>query len=203
MARGVNLLALALVCGLTSGCISPRSFVDPSFPTGSYQGVERLAQPLLLRVTVVFERSGTPYPRADPELRDITERTLRGSGVILPTSDASGEIKVVVNNTGDLTGAVAKGFGTGLTLGLIGSTVTDNYEMSVTLTYQGRTITRSGVQQAIRTAIGNTSLPPGVQATTTAVAFARVAESMLLRVLADMQHNGELPKSTVIQPHVS
>lgn len=123
--------------------------------------------------------------------------------MILPTSDAGGEIKVVVNNTGDLTGAMAKGFGTGLTLGLVGSTVTANYETAVTLTDQGRTITRNGMQQAIRTVIGNTRLSPGIQATTMAVASARVAESVLRRVLTDMQRNGELPKSTVMQPRAS
>ena len=203
MTRRSTVLTLALVGGLTSGCVNPRSFVDPSFPTGSYESVERLGQPLQLRVAVAFERNGSAFPRADPELRDITERTLRGSGVILPSSNGDGEIRVVVNNFVDASSAVAQGVGTGLTFGLVGSTVTDAYEMSMTVTYQGRTVRRTGMKQALRTAIGNTSLPPGVQATTTSVAFARVVESMLLRTLADMQRSGELSRSTPARPPTS
>lgn len=203
MLRRTTTLTLALFCALTTGCISPRSFVDPSFPMGRYENVERLPQPLPLRVVVAFERNGTPFPRAEPELRDITERTLRGSGVIFPNGDAEGEIRVVVNNVADRAAAVAQGAGTGLTLGLVGTTVTDAYEMSVAVTYRGRTVTRTGLKHALRTAIGNTSLPPGVEATTTSIAFARVVEAMLLRALADMQRSGDLPRPAATALRVS
>ena len=195
MMRLTALLKLVLICGLTSGCLAPRSFPDPSIPMTGYTAVERQASPIPLRVSIVFERRGEHFPRADAILQGVAERTLRGSGTILPDASAPGEIKVIVNNTGDLGDAAIKGFGTGLTFGLVGTTVTDNYEMSVTITDKGQTITRTGIRHAIRSAIGNTSLPDGVQPVSATVAFDRVVESMLLGALADMQRSGQLPRA--------
>jgi len=48
------------------------------------------------------------------------------------------------------------------------------------------------VKHALYTAMGNATLPPGVEAIPVNVAFVRVLEQMLLRALADMQRAGEL-----------
>lgn len=207
MIRRASPPMLVLLCTLTTGCLTTgwtatRSFVDPGFPPGTYESVERLPQPLPLRVAVAFQRNGEPFPRVEPELREIVERTLRASGVVVPSGSAEGEVRVVVNNVGDRAVAVAQGFGTGLTLGLVGATVTDGYEMSATVTCQGRTVARTGLKHALRAAVGNTSLPPGVEATTPSAAFARVVESTLLRASADMQRSGDLPRA-VAPPRVS
>lgn len=82
--------------------------------------------------------------------------------------------------------------GTGLTFGLIGSTVTDAYEMSVSITANGKTVNRTAVKHALHTAIGNTSVPAGLEIVPPGVAFERVLEQMLLRVLQDVQNSGEL-----------
>ena len=142
---------------------------------------------------MAFERFGKPFPRANAEIRDVTERVLRGSGVVLPRETAEGEVRVIVNNTGDLGEAFAKGFGTGLTLGLAGSTINDFYEMTLTITMQGRIVSRSGIKGGISTAIGATSLPPGVEGSNATIAVAKVLETMILTALADMQRAGELP----------
>ena len=94
---------------------------------------------------------------------------------------------MVVNNFGDRSSAAAKGFGTGLTFGLVGSTVMDFYEMSVTFTKGGQTITKSGYRGELSTTIGNASGPPGLQPLDTATAFDKVIEGMMLNALADIQ----------------
>lgn len=190
----ISIFKLVTTCILISGCISPKSFTDPQVPPISFDAVERQAEPLRLRHFVEFQRNGASYPAAHATLNAIVERTLRGSSVILPAEDGlDGEIRVTVNNIGDLGDAAARGFGTGLTFGVVGSTVVDGYEMSALLNARGRTASRSGVRHSIYTAIGNTSLPPGAELTTLDLAFQKVVESMLLRVLRDMQQRGDLP----------
>jgi len=185
-------IMLCLVA-LLSGCISPRSFVDPTYSTTKYEDIKKQSEPLKLKVSVEFEREGEPYPKADSTLRDNVERVLRASGLIIPTPDsASGEIKVVINNYGDRGAAAAKGFGTGLTFGLVGNTVIDFYEMDITITQNGKVIKRSGIKHAIHTMIGNTSAPDGVELLPPPTAFSRVVEQMLLNGLKDMQQHGEL-----------
>jgi hypothetical protein len=171
-----------------AGCISPKSFVDPSYPKVSYDELQKRPSPLKLSLTSQFQRNGEPFPRADPTLKDNTERVLRASGVILPVVDgAEGQIRVVVNNVADASAAAAKGFGTGLTFGLVGSTVTDAYEMSVTITVGTKTFTRTAVKHAFHTAVGNTSTPAGLETVPPNVAFERVLEQLIIRVLKEYQ----------------
>ena len=104
----------------------------------------------------------------------------------------NGAIRVVVNNIADRGAAAAKGFGTGLTFGLVGTTVTDAYEMAVAITANGKTVERVAVKHALHTAIGNTAIPEGLETMPPNAAFERVLEQMVLRVLQDIQSKGEL-----------
>jgi hypothetical protein len=188
-----SLVAVFVACLALTGCISSKSFVDPSFPKVAYEDVKKRSEPLKLKLSVEFQRNGQPFPRADTTLRDNAERVLRGSGVITPVSaQEDGEMTLVVNNIADRGAAGAKGFGTGLTFGLVGTTVTDAYEMSVTITVKGKTVTRTAIKHAIHTGIGNTTIPDGLEIVPLNVAFGRVVEQMLLRSLQDIQQSGEL-----------
>jgi hypothetical protein len=194
-------LAATLSCLALTGCISSKSFVDPSVQKFSYDDLTKKAEPLKLKLSVEFQRNGVPYPRADSTLKDNTERVLRGTGVITPAeSQTVGEIKVTVNNIADTGSAAAKGFGTGLTFGLAGSTVMDAYEMTISITANGKTINRTAIKHALFTAVGNTSLPPGIETVPPNVGFGRVLEQMILRALQDMQAAGELTYSIQPQP---
>ena len=186
-------IAIILSCFVLSGCISSRSFVDPSIPKVSYEDIKKRSDPLKLKLLVEFQRNGEHLPKVDSTLKDNTERVLRGTGVIVPVDDQSvGEIKVVVNNIADLGSARAKGFGTGLTFGLAGSTVADAYEMTISITINGKTISRTAIKHSLYTIIGNGTLPNGVESIPPNVAFERVLEQMILRALHEMQNTGEL-----------
>jgi hypothetical protein len=41
--------------------------------------------------------------------------------------------------------------------------VTDFYEMDVTITSGGKTVTKSGIKHALHTTIGNAATPPGLE----------------------------------------
>lgn len=196
-----TLFAVAVACTALAGCVSPQSFLDPSVPRISYADLGKRAEPLKLKLSVEFQRNGEAYPRVDPVLKDNAQRILRSTGLIVPTdSDPAGSIRIVVNNFGDLGDARAKGIKTGLTLGLAGSTVMDGYEMTVSITANGKTATRTAIKHALYTAIGNTTLPSGVEAVPPTVAFDRVLEQMLLRALQDMQKAGELTYRSYPRP---
>lgn len=193
--------AVILSCLALAGCIAPKSFVDPSVQKVSYEDLNKRIEPLKLTLVVEFQRNGQSFPKANPLLKDSAERVLRGTGIITPVNDqATGEVKITVNNIADVGAAAAKGFGTGLTLGLAGSTVMDAYEMTISITANGKTASRSAIKHALYTAIGNTTLPPGVETVPPNVAFERVLEQMILRALQDMQKTGELAHTHVPIP---
>ena len=188
----LTILLLALVVTL-SGCIAPRTIVDPTYGNTKYEDISRPSAPKKLFVSAEFQRNGEHYPKADASLKDIVERVLRASGVVSPANDAvSGEINVVVNNFGDRGSAAAKGFATGLTFGLVGTTVTDYYEMKVVIYMDGKVITKDGIKHALHTKIGMGSTPEGVEVLPVQTAFERAIEQMLLNAIRELQQSGEL-----------
>ncbi len=179
----------AVVCLTLSACISAHTYVDPQFHTTDYDQIARPAQPVPVQVNVHFERNGEAYPSADPQLRTIVERALRATAVFIPKSDTSGiaVIKVVASNIGDVGAARAKGFGTGLTFGVVGSTVNDKYEF--TCSYQdvsGKQYSNS-YHHALYTTIGKACAPVSTKPTTPILGFEEVVEDIMLTFVKDLQ----------------
>ena|ERR1700683_1437747 len=157
-----------LVCCavLLQGCISTHSYVDPQYHHANYDDLARVEPPYALSIKVQYQLNGADRPKADRSLLDHVQRSLRASGVVVPyegMGNADGEISVIVNDVGDMKAAVAKGFGTGITFGLIGSHVSDNFEVTVRLTEMG-VVTEKTYQHAILSTVGNASAPQGLTA---------------------------------------
>ena len=194
----MKLLSASLVFGvfalMLSACMSAQAVVDPAFPKVSYDDLKKRQAPLRLKLRTEFQRNGQHFPNADSTLRDNVDRVLRASGLIAPTEEGTdGELRVVVNNLADLGSARAKGVGTGLTFGLAGSTVTDNYVMILTLTNKkGAIVQKDGIKHSLHTAIGNSSLPPGLEVVPPGTAFNRVVEQMLLKALKELQESNDI-----------
>lgn len=195
-------LKVGLACVLTMflvGCISPKSYLDPTQPKLTYNDIKKTQAPVPLKLTTIFLRNGEPYPRANPTLLDNSSRILRATGIIDPDgSNSVGTITVTVNNVADTAAAAGKGFGTGLTLGLVGSTVSDNYELTMAISINNKTISKSGIQNGIYTAIGNTSIPAGAEPLTASLAFQKVLEQMILKALKEIQLDYNIPTATEI-----
>lgn len=178
---------------MLSGCMTARAVVDPTYGNTKYDDISKPSVPQEWLLLVEFQRNGQHYPKGDSTLRDIVERVLRATGVVIPTADsASGEITVVVNNFGDQGAAFAKGFATGFTFGLVGTTVTDYYEMSVEIHTNGKVIKKDGIKHALHTKIGMGSTPDGLEVLPIQTAFERVVEQMLLNAISEFQRDGEL-----------
>jgi uncharacterized lipoprotein YajG len=179
-----------------TGCISPKTYVNPNFGKTSYNDIKSVANRYNAEVQVEFQRNGKSLPAVNDEVRNHVERTLRATGVIVPSLDESAySIKVTVNNIADMSDAAAKGFGTGLTFGAVGTTVVDYYEVEIVYTDNKGNNLSKNYKHALHTTIGNEDAPfMNVAPTTTADAFGTVVEEVLLNFIADMQRDGKLTK---------
>jgi hypothetical protein len=192
-------LSPIVVAGVTffalTGCGSPpaKSFLGASFPEVGYRDLQARANPLRLHLSVEFQRNGEPFPKGDVPLKDYANRIFVNSGLILPVEEGGeGEIKVVLNNIADSGTVAAETARTGLPLWMLGKSITDVYEMSMSISTEGKAISRTGIEHSVHTAIGNMAVPEGVQSFPQGQAFGKVLEQMLLRALEDMQRSGEL-----------
>lgn len=189
------LLLVAILGTFVSGCAftTPKSFLDPGFPKVTYDEVKKRTDPLRLKIATEFRRNGKHLPQADVTLQDHAERLLRASGVVTPATDGpDGEITIVMNDIIDPATVMTKGQETALVLGLTEPVATDEYEMEVTVTRNGKTTGKHSAQHAVHSISGNATLPAGLEALPPHTAFDRVFDQMLLYTLKQMQKNGEL-----------
>ena len=187
-------LLLAFCVFTLFGCVTTKTYVDPSFAEAGYDDIKLVTNRYDCRIEIEFQRNGERLEKADKEVRNHVERTLRATGVINPSmEDIAVSIKVIVNNIADLGEATAKGFGTGLTFGAAGSLVTDYYEITISFSDGKGTELTENYKHALHTTIGNKGAPvEGVEPTTPSDGFGTVVEQVLLNFIKDMQSKGLL-----------
>jgi hypothetical protein len=106
------------------------------------------------------------------------------------TDTSLGTLAVQMDNVGDLGKAVGKGFVTGLTLGLVGSTVTDGYVMKSSYSANDGRKSEHEYQHAIHSLIGAGSTPEGVETMSPMEAAIRVVEDLIAQMLRDLKDEG-------------
>lgn len=206
--RRAVLYASVIVPLALGGCATPQtiSFLGASFPKVGYSDVRRSATPLRLKLVVEFQRNGEHFPKGDVPLRDYAAAILNDSGMI-SISDViteseereQGQVRIVLNNIADSSTVAAETSASKLPLWMVGKTITDAYEMSLFVTTAGKTVSRTGIQQAIHTAIGNMVVPEGIESFPHNKAFGKMLEQMILKALADLQKSGDL---AWLAPHI-
>lgn len=184
-----------------AGCASPRttSFLGASFPKVGYNDVRKSAKPAKLKLVVEFQRNGEHFPKGDVPLRDYSAAILNDTGLV-SISDViteseereQGEIRIVLNNIADSGTVAVETSRSMLPLWMVGKTITDAYEMSLFITAGGKTVSRTGIHQAIHTAIGNMVVPSGIESFPHNKAFGKMLEQMILKALVDLQKGGGL-----------
>lgn len=166
--RGLLLLASFT---LLSGCLTMKSYVDPALPLVSRDNVGKPARQEPLLVLFEFKTKGSLNASATSQLRPRIIAVASESGLFSSVSGTAqdgsggGQLTVVIDNVVGSENAAAKGFGTGLTLGAVGSLVTDGYLCTATFTRDGKT-TSVTLKHALHTTIGNHAGPPGLTAVT-------------------------------------
>ena len=188
-ARLSRVAAATLIFPLVlSGCVTVKSYLDPAMPTVNYEELIRPAQPLKLDVTAEFQRNGDHIERSGRLLKEKVERVLLASGVIVPTLGSRvGEIHVVLDSLEDRDMAASRGVGAGLAFGPIGSSFQYAFEMSVTITVNGKTFTHDGLRHSVIKIDGSGAAPEGVKLTTLDAAVNKIIEQMLITALKEFQ----------------
>ena len=204
----IRIAATLIVLVVSSGCVSTKSYVDPTYSKAEYGDLQSVAQQYDSNVTVQFQRNGKVFDKAHSELENHVLRSLRSTGVVNPVTDGDGtSIRVVVNNVANMGSAATKGFGTGLTLGLAGSVVTDYYEISIEFSDGNGGTIRNDYKHALHTTIGNKKAPlEGVTPTSPADGFGTVVEQTILNFVKDMQDSGlltDLGSARWMQEHLA
>lgn len=193
MKNEFKLLFVFIVILSMFGCTTTKSYVDPQYGRATYDDINRRSDPYNLKIVVEFQRNGKHLPQFDSELMGHVERVIRGTGFAVPaTQDTSGELKVIVNNIAELGEARAKGFGTGLTFGLVGSTVTDFYEMEAVLSLNDKVIKKNNYKHAIHSTVGLKEAPEGLEPMTPSAAFGKIVEQLILNFLQNIQNSEDL-----------
>jgi hypothetical protein len=193
--RGLRAVLAALVaCVFLSGCLSTRFYVDPTLPVIGSADLEAPANPQSANVLFEFRTKGNANARATNETRQFALEAVRGSGLFSDVIDgatqpADGQLKIVIDNIPVTENAAAKGVGTGLTLGLAGSMVTDGYVCTASYTAGGVT-TETTVEHALHTTIGNKGGPEGLVAVPMPQAVETLVSQMVLNALKRLGDDG-------------
>lgn len=165
-ARGLALLSCAVAL---SGCLTMNSYVDPALPHVAKADIVAPTTPRPVQVAFEFRTKGSANAAGTAELQPRVVAVAAESGLFSAVSrEAAGPdaglLTVVINNVAaEGENAAADGFGTGLTLGAVGSMVTDGYVATVTYSRGGKT-TSVDVHHALHTTIGNHAGPAGLTA---------------------------------------
>lgn len=165
--RLARLLALACVtCFALSGCITAKMYVDTALPTVAKNDITSTAQPKPVQILFEFRSKGAANARATEQIRPRIVSVAAESGLFSTVSSMpanGGVLTVTIDNVPLTDDAAAKGFGTGLTFGLVGTMVTDGYVCTASYSRDGKT-TEASVKHAIYTTIGNHDGPKGMTA---------------------------------------
>jgi len=186
-----------------SGCFTHRAYVDAKLPSVKYSDLSPLPAPAPIAVEVTFLSNGSPNEKGQDYVQQRVIKCLEGSGLFAKVdagaaSSGEGVLKIVMENIPS-SGAAGKGFLTGLTLGIVGSTVTDQYDFKAT--YQGGSGApiEKHYQHAIYTTIGHASMP-GLTPMSTEEAVNQVVEQLTLNTLQDLQRDGVLVAPPKVVP---
>lgn len=188
--RGAALLASI---ALLSGCLSIKSYVNPSLPVVGKADVPAPAEPRPVQLAFEFRSDGKSNASASSQGRPRVAAVAAESGLFATVSggpvDGGAVLTVVIDNVTEDQNAAAKGFGTGLTLGAVGSMVTDGYVATATYERDGRRYEASA-RHALHTTIGNKAGPEGLTPVTLQQGAEQVVDQLawnLLKQLADKQ----------------
>ena len=186
--RASRALAVALACLAMTGCLSAKSYVDPALPHVSKGDLVQAQQPQPVQLLFEFRTKGTANARATEQLRPRIVSVAAESGLFSTVSsdpNSGGALKIVIDNVPITDNAAAKGFGTGLTFGLVGSMVTDGYVCTATYSRNGVT-TEASAKHALHTTIGNHAGPPGLQPMDMQSAVNQVMDQLTWNVLKQL-----------------
>jgi len=198
MRRFLQLFLVALSAVLLSGCLSAKSYIDSTLPKASREDVAKIANPQPVQLLYEFRSRGTANARATDQTASHVYAAAGESGLFSEVSKTpvanEHRLSIVIDNV-PITSedeAKAKGFGTGLTFGLVGTMVTDGYVCEATYSAPGMEPVKLKFNHALHTTIGNASGPPGLTGYSPRDASLMLVDQLTWSVLRDLSKSGKL-----------
>jgi len=162
LSRGVAMFVLAWACALLTGCAS--FYVDNGLRKADSAQLIKPASPKPVQLFFNFQTKGAPNLAATEHAKAQVTELVSQSGLFSQITDAAapgvGTLEITINNVLLTDDVMAKGFVTGLTLGLVGNTVGDGYvcDLQYKPTDAGAPI-NAHVSHAIYTSLGAGASP--------------------------------------------
>jgi len=166
--RANTLIAAASLTLSLSACMTPHSYIDAKLGDTDYATLKKSIAPQPVQLLVEFQTKGVPNARVTDNVRSQVYEQVAQSGLFSQVSyspvPSGRKLSITINNVPLTDNAAAKGFGVGLTFGLVGTMVTDGYECTASYVEPGHDVVTKVVKHAIYTTIGNASGPDGLKA---------------------------------------
>lgn len=179
----LKLFVISVSALTMSGCLSMNTYVDPQYSDLSFASVE-LSTDTAYNLKTELLTNGKPNARGSKTMMEVAEKVFTKGGISLD-ENAPG-LNISCDNVADMGDAAAKGFGTGLTLGMMGSTVTDGYECTFTLDSEDGEMAKT-YKHALHSTIGNADAPiENVEAVSPIIGFEHMLEDLVIKFLMDI-----------------
>lgn len=188
---GATMIALSL-----SACMTPHSYVDASLGDPRYADLKKPATPQPIQLVVEFQTKGVTNARGTDYVRSHVYEQVSQSGlfsqVSYDTVPSGRKLLISINNMPLTDNVAAKGFGVGLTFGLIGTMVADGYECTSSYVEPGHDAITKVVKHAIYTTIGNASGPEGLKPMPIQQASDTVLRQMVGKSLEELDQSTDI-----------
>lgn len=179
--RLARFMTVAAAVVLT-GCASV--YVDGNTKEVPVSQFKKPAAPKPVQMVFEFQTKGAPNAAATNFLKAQVAEQVKGSGLFSQVSETpvpgGALLSVSINNVPLSDDAFSKGFVTGLTFGLAGSTVADGYVCTVKYLDGGQGQVTKAARHAIHTALGTGGPPAGATKMDNAEAAVRLMTKQVL-----------------------
>jgi len=187
--------AIGLALSL-SACMTPHSYVDQSLGEPHYADLKKSASPQPIQLLVEFQSKGVANARATEAVKPRVYEQVSQSGLFSQVSydpvPSGRKLSISINNIALTDNVAAKGFGVGLTFGLVGTMVTDGYICTVNYVEPKHDAVTKVVKHAIYTTIGNASGPAGLQSMPIQQASDTMIRQIVARSLEEIDQSSDL-----------
>ena len=170
-------------------------YVDPTLGETAAADLKKPSEPQPIQLLYEFRTHGVSNAQVTESSKPLVVEDVTKSGLfsaVSATPVPSGrKLAIVIDNVPEAD-ASKKGFKTGLTFGLAGSTVTDDYVCTFSYLEPGHDPITTDVHHAIYTTVGVTQGPDGLKPVPIHDAFTTVLRQVVERGLANIDRASDL-----------
>lgn len=196
-----RLIAIACVAAGTlqlTGCIAPKLYVDPALGEPHAANLLKPQDPQPVQLLFEFRTKGNANAAVTDRWRPYIQQQVEQSGLFSKVSNepvpSARKLMISIDNVPLTPDASQKGFTTGLTFGLVGTTVTDGYVCKFSYLEPGHDTVTKEVHHAIYTTIGNEKSPTGLAPLPPLEAFQTVFRQVVGKGLEEIDQASDIAK---------